>query len=223
LRKRAHHEIEGFSATSIGCLCRYHELGNRQSLWHFEKRKIAGPYLQEALEQIHQAQQLDPLSPIIQSIEALNLNYARDYDGAIAQCKRVISRDLSFGEIYAYLGFAYEQKGMFNEALDAYQTYSTLVGNNSPAATVVRSSRVAGAGDYWGKMIALSKLPGGSLLSAAQAFARLGEPDKALSLLEQAYARHSYGILYLKVQPNLDPLRSDPRFKDLLQRVALAE
>jgi DNA-binding winged helix-turn-helix (wHTH) protein/TolB-like protein/Tfp pilus assembly protein PilF len=178
---------------------------------------------QEAMEQIHQAQQLDPLSSIIESIEALNLNYARDYDGSIAQCKRVISRDPSFGEVYAYLGFSYEQKGMFREAMDAYQTYSTLMGYNTPAAAAIRSSPVSDARDYWEKMIELSKLPSGSQFGAAQALAQLGETDKALSRLEQACANRSYGILYLKVHPNLDPLRSTPRFKDLLRRLALAE
>ena len=177
----------------------------------------------EALEQIHQAQQLDPLSLIIESIEALNLNYAQDYDGAIAQCRSVIRRDPSFGEVYAYLGFAYEQKGMFREAMDAYQQYSTLSGYNTPAAAAIRSAPVADARDYWKKMVELSKPPTGSQLGAAQAWARLGESDKALALLEQACARRSYGILYLKVQPNLDPLRRDPRFKNLMRRVALED
>ncbi len=177
----------------------------------------------EALEQIHQAQQLDPLSLIIESIEALNLNYAQDYDGAIAQCRSVIRRDPSFGEVYAYLGFAYEQKGMFREAMDAYQQYSTLSGYNTPAAAAIRSAPVSDARDYWKKMVELSKPPTGSQLGAAQAWARLGESDKALALLEQACARRSYGILYLKVQPNLDPLRRDPRFKNLMRRVALED
>jgi DNA-binding winged helix-turn-helix (wHTH) protein/TolB-like protein/Tfp pilus assembly protein PilF len=177
----------------------------------------------EALEQIHQAQQLDPLSLIIESIEALNLNYARDYDGAIAQCRSVIRRDPSFGEVYAYLGFAYEQKGMFREAMDAYQQYSTLSGYNTPAAAAIRSAPVSDARDYWKKMVELAKPPTGSQLSAAQALAQLGETDQALALLEQACARHSYGILYLKVQPNLDPLRRDPRFQELMRRVALTE
>jgi hypothetical protein len=112
---------------------------------------------------------------------------------------------------------------MFREAMDAYQTYSTLMGYNTPAAAAIRSSPVSDARDYWEKMIELSKLPSGSQFGAAQALAQLGETDKALSRLEQACARHSYGILYLKVHPNLDPLRSTPRFKDLLRRVELGE
>lgn len=177
----------------------------------------------EALEHIRQAQQLDPLSLIIKSVEALNLNYARDYDGAIAQCKRVISLDPSFGEVYAYLGFAYEQKGMFREAMDAYQNYSTLMGYNTPVAAAIRSSPVLDARDYWKKRVELSKPPTGSELEAVEALAQLGEIDKALALLERACAKRSYGILYLKVHPNLDPLRRDPRFQELVRRVALPE
>jgi serine/threonine protein kinase/tetratricopeptide (TPR) repeat protein len=176
----------------------------------------------EALEQIHLAQQLDPLSLIIKSIEALNLNYARDYDSAIAQCLRVTSLDPSFGEVYAYLGFAYEQKKMFREAMDAYQKYSTLMGYNTPAKAAIRSSPVLDARDYWKKMFELSKPPAGSKLGAAQALAQLGETDQAIAFLEQACAGHSYGVLYLKVHPSLDPLRPDPRFQELMRRVAFA-
>ena len=68
-----------------------------------------------------------------------------------------------------------------------------------------------------------SKPPRGSDLDAAQAWAQLGETNKAFALMEQAYAKRGYGVRYLKVDPNLDPLRSDPRFEQLLQRVGLAE
>jgi len=111
---------------------------------------------------------------------------------------------------------------MFREAMDAYQQYSTLSGYNTPAAAAIRSAPVSDARDYWKKMLELSKPPTGSQLGAAQALAQLGETDKALALLEQACARRSYGILYLKVQPNLDPLRRDPRFQELMRRLALA-
>jgi DNA-binding winged helix-turn-helix (wHTH) protein/TolB-like protein/Tfp pilus assembly protein PilF len=190
--------------------------------WYAEFLSGMGRH-REALEHIHQAQQLDPLSLIIESIEALNLNYARDYDGAITQCQRVLARDRSFGEVYAYLGFAYEQKGMYREALDAYEKYSTLSGYNTPAAAAIRSAPVANANDYWNKMLELSKPPGGSKIGAAQAFAQLGETGKALAMLEQACSSHSYGIIYLKVHPNYDPLREDAKFQELLRRIGLVE
>lgn len=190
--------------------------------WYAEFLSGMGRH-EEALEQIHQAQQLDPLSPIIQSIEAFILNYARDYDRAIAQCQRVISREPNFGEVYAYLGMAYERKGMFREAMDAYQQYSTLTGYNTREAAAIRASPVLDARDFWRKMIELAKPPTGSKFDAAQGWAQLGENDQALALLEQVRAERNYHIMYLKVHPSLDPLRADPRFQELLRSVNLAQ
>jgi len=176
---------------------------------------------EKALEQIHQAQQLDPASLIIQAIEALILNYGRNYEQAITQCLRVIDRDLNFGEAYAFLGFAYEQQGEFRKAMAAYQKYSTLMGTNTLEAAAIRASQILNARDYWQKMIKLSKPPLGTEFETACALARLGETDKALDMLEQAIDKHTYGIVYLKVHPNLDPLRTDPRFQDMLRRMNL--
>jgi tetratricopeptide (TPR) repeat protein len=177
---------------------------------------------EEALEQIHRAQELDPLSLIVQSVEAFILIQGRDYDRAIAQCRRVIDRDPNFGEVYAYLGIAYEQKGMFREAMDAYQRYSTLMGYNTPEAAAIRTSPILNAKDYWRKMVELARPPTGSEFDAAQAWARLGETDKALAMLKEARAKGSYSVMYLKVQPNLDPLRAEPRFQEFLRSVNLA-
>ena len=62
-------------------------------------------------------------------------------------------------------------------------------------------------------MVELAKPPTGSEFDAAQAWSQLGETDKALDLLELTYAKRNYHILYLKVHPNLDPLRADPRLR----------
>ena len=188
--------------------------------WYAEFLCAMGKH-EEALEQIHQAQQLDPASLIMQSIEAMILIYGRNYEQAITQCQRVIARDPSFVGAYAELGFAYEQQGEFRKAMDAHQKYSALMGTNTPEAAAIRASQILDARDYWQKMIKLSKLPRGSEFDTVQALARLGETDKALDVLEQAIDKHSYGIVYLKVHPNLDPLRADPRFQDMLRRVNL--
>lgn len=177
----------------------------------------------DALAEIRRAQALDPLSLIIRSVEAWVWYYAREYDQMLAQCRRVIEMDATFGEVYAYLGLAYEQKGMFREAMDAYQKYSTLTGYNTPEATRIRAAPIADARDYWRKMVELAQPPTGSEFDAAQALSQLGETDKALDLLERVYANRDYYALYFKVHPNLDPLRHDPRFQDLLRRVGLAD
>lgn len=190
--------------------------------WYAEFLSSLGRH-EQALFEIRLAQQLDPLSLIIPTMEALVLNYARDYDAVIAQCQRVISRDPNFAEVYVYLLHAYTQKRMFREAMDAYQKWCTLMGYSTPAVAAICVAPVLDATDYWQKMVKLSKPPRGSDLDAAQAWAQLGETNKAFALMEQAYAKRGYGIRYLKVDPNLDPLRPDPRFEQLLQRVGLAQ
>jgi TolB-like protein/Tfp pilus assembly protein PilF len=190
--------------------------------WYSEFLAAMGRH-DEALNEIHQAQQIDPLSPIIQSVEAWILYFARDYDGVLAQCQRVIDRDPTFGEVYAYAGYAYEQKRMFRNAMDSFQKYSTLMGYNTPAATTIRAKPISNARDYWQRLAELAKPPTGSEFDGAQAWAQLGESEKALDLLERAYAKRHSQMIYLKVNPNLDPLRADPHFKELLRRVALAE
>ncbi|HET9532298.1 MAG TPA: protein kinase [Blastocatellia bacterium] len=190
--------------------------------WYAEFLSGMGRH-EQALREIRLAQQLDPLSLIIPSIEALVLYYGRDYEGAIAQCQRVISRDPNFGEVYGYLGHVFEQKGMYREAMDTHQKCMTFLGYDTPEAAAIRAAPVLHARDYWQKIVKLSSPPTGGEIEAAQAMAQLGRADEALALLEQACARRGYGVIYLGVEPNLDPLRSDPRFTDLLRRVGLAQ
>jgi tetratricopeptide (TPR) repeat protein len=125
--------------------------------------------------------------------------------------------------VYAYAWLAYEQKGMFRQAMDSFQKYSTLMGYNTPAAAAIRAKPIANATDYWQRLAQLAKPPTGSDFDGALAWSQLGKSDRALDLLERAYDKRDSQIMYLKVNPNLDPLRSDPRFNDLLRRVGLAE
>ncbi len=189
--------------------------------WYAEYLAAMGRH-EEALTEIHRAESLDPLSLIIQSVEGWILYYARDYDQMIAQCKRVMEKDPNFGEIYAYLARGYEQKGMFREAMDAYQKRSTLMGDNTPAATAIRSASVLSAEDYWRKMVKLEKVRlTSSTFNTAEALAQLGETEQAMDMLEQSYTERSYHMMYLKVHPNLDRLRADERFTRLLRRIKL--
>jgi hypothetical protein len=95
------------------------------------------------------------------------------------------------------------------------------MGRNTPEASTIRSAPVLGSRDYWLKMVELARPPTGSEFDFALAWSRLGETDKAISMLKEACEKRSNNILYLKVNPNLDPLRSDQRFQNLLRRVNL--
>jgi hypothetical protein len=80
------------------------------------------------------------------------------------------------------------------------------------------------AEDYWWKRASIERLPGTGSASEgqlAEALAQLGEIDEAIALLERRFAAHGYQIMYLKVHPNFDRLRSDPRFVKLMRHIRL--
>lgn len=183
----------------------------------------------EAIAEIKRAQELDPFSLITNAVGAWVFYFARQYDEAIAQCQKVIAMDANFGEVYAYLGRAYEQKGMYAEALDAFQKRRTLLGFRAVGDSGDRDSQESlSPKEYWRQR--LRRLEGEerakfgqvSAHGRAECFAQLGDKDQAFNWLERAYEERSFWLMYLKVAPNLDSLRTDPRFSDLLLRVKLA-
>jgi DNA-binding winged helix-turn-helix (wHTH) protein/TolB-like protein/Tfp pilus assembly protein PilF len=178
----------------------------------------------EALDQIHRAEELDPASVIIRADEAWILYFAHDYDRAIAKSEQAIGMDAHFGEVYYYLAAAYEQKGMYREAMGAFQKHAELMGYNTPRGEAIRTSAILKAEDFWRKRASIERLPGTGSASEgqlAEALAQLGEIDEAVALLERRFAAHGYQIMYLKVHPNFDRLRSDPRFVKLMRSIRL--
>jgi TolB-like protein len=180
----------------------------------------------EALAEIRKAQRLDPVSLVFQSVEAWVLYYARDYDGMIAQCQRTLDLDPNFAEAHVYLMRAYEQKGMYRQAMDAYQKWATLSGWSDAKGEAIRRAPVSGYADYWRKRVELERLSENiAPFNLAEALAQLDEKpeerDQAFALLDRCFAERDYHLMYLKVHPNLDRLRSDARFAALLRRVGL--
>ena len=129
-----------------------------------------------------------------------------------------------FAEVYGYLKRCYDQKGMYKEAIAAHQMRRKLAGLAAEETAALREAAAAtSARVYWQKRLEQEMEESKRELSAgfemAEIFAQLGEKDQAFASLERAYEEHSFMMLYLKAAPNLDPLRSDPRFADLLRRV----
>ncbi len=190
--------------------------------WYAEHLAGRGRFT-EALAEIHRAQELDPNSLIIAAVEGWVLIFARDYDGVIAQAQRVIARNPDFAEVYSYLGLAYEQKGMYREAMDAHERRSTMMGDNTAAASALRTAPVRDAQDFWRKRLKLEEVKlDGSPYDAAEALTQLNEPERAIALLEQSCDQRYARIAHLNVNPNFDTLRNHPRFQALLRRVRLA-
>jgi TolB-like protein/DNA-binding winged helix-turn-helix (wHTH) protein/Tfp pilus assembly protein PilF len=178
----------------------------------------------QALEAAKHAQELDPLSlHAILRIGSI-LSNARRHDEAIAEFGKVLEIDRNFIFTYSVLGFAYTGKGMYREAIAAYEEAIRL-GNKSPSAQIYLGTAYARAGERTKAQAILRQLETSkeyvSPTELAALYGALGEREKAFTSLEKAYAARDLQLQYLKVNPNFDALRDDPRFADLVRRIGL--
>ena len=196
--------------------------------WYAEHLMWLGRF-DEALHESERARQLDPLSLIIAADNGAILYFSRQYDQAIVQWRTVLRKDPNFSRAGALIIYAYVEKRMLSQALAEAEITRRLYGEG-PWYWSVLTYSYGRAGQSERALRELEKLEKVSrheqLDPVIMLWAHLGVSDKeeALADLEKAYSEHSGGILTtLKVEPAFDPLRSDPRFQDLLRRVGLAQ
>jgi len=178
----------------------------------------------EALAQIHYALDLDPVNPLFHAVLAETYYYGRSYDAAIEEAQQVAK--LHPGDLYAqfWLGSAYREKKMYPQAIEAFQHARQLSGDN-PAMLMAYGHTQALAGNAQEARAALQKLQqvaGARFvpnLYPAAIHLGLGEDDEAFRLLTLAYQERIDRLVYLNVDPMADPLRSDPRFAQLMGKV----
>jgi tetratricopeptide (TPR) repeat protein len=191
--------------------------------WYADYLSAMGRH-DEAVLEAKRAQELDPLSLIINTWLGRRFYLARQYDRAIEQCRKTIDMDPSFLPAHLHLGLGYEQKKMYKEAIAEFQTAISL-SDGSPIyvaavghayATEGRKSEALKVLD---QLKELSKRRYVSAYWIAQIYAALGEKEQAFEWLRKAYEERSVWMVYLKVDPGLDPLRSDPRFQELVRRM----
>jgi DNA-binding winged helix-turn-helix (wHTH) protein/Tfp pilus assembly protein PilF len=194
--------------------------------WYAEHLMWLGRF-DEALHESERARQLDPLSLIIAADNGAILYFSRQYDRAIEQFRSVLRKEPNYGRA-GIVVYAYVEKGMFEQALANVKIfrYSYAEGPwhwSWLAYIYGRAGQVEKARRELEKLENLSQHE--SLDPVIMLWAHLGMSNKeeVLADLEKAYSEH-FGILTtLKVEPAFDPLRSDPRFQDLLRRVGLAQ
>ena len=185
----------------------------------------------EALKQIKSAEELDPLSPVIHSALAQMYYFERQYDRVTDECTRALSSleaDPNFVLLHYHLGRAYGQKGMYPEAISELEKARSLSGNH-PAMLMGLGNMYGVAGRKAEARQILQQLNGMAKTRYVPAvyfaglYTGLGEKDKAFQWLNTAYQQRTDYLIYLNVEPMADPLRSDPRFKDLLRRIGLPQ
>ena len=181
----------------------------------------------EAIAQEKRAQELDPLSLIINADLGTTYIYARRYDKAIEQLRKTIEMDPSFYYARWRLGTAYELKGSLHEAMTEYQNARALNDDPTVLALMGRAYAASGKRDEASRTLDQLKEIAKHRYVPAYAFALLyaglGEKDQAFQWLERGYQDRAFDMPYLKVDPLIDSLRSDPRFEDLLRRVGLPQ
>jgi TolB-like protein/Tfp pilus assembly protein PilF/predicted Ser/Thr protein kinase len=184
----------------------------------------------EADAEKKRALELEPLSLITNFEVGLASYFSRNYDQAIDQFQKTLELDANFPPPHTFLAAAYEQKGMFEEAIAAFQRAITVTQGHAKGlamAGLAHVYAVSGRKTEARKILAeLQRLSEHSYVPAtdlALVYAGLGERDKAFAWLDKAYEEHSFNLSNLKVEPRFDPLRSDPRFADLLRRMGLLQ
>ncbi|MGO9274932.1 MAG: TPR end-of-group domain-containing protein [Terriglobia bacterium] len=180
---------------------------------------------QEALAESMTARRLDPLSLIINAEVGYVYYYARKYDETIDACRKTLEMDANFPPAHVFLSWAYVQKGLVKQAVEEREKALVLQGMDKEKASGF-SRAYARGGLSGARRWALEQMrPGGSeyvsFYGAAGLCAGLGERDQAFYWLEECVRRHDTGLRWIKVDPKLDPLRSDPRFDSLLHRLHL--
>src|SRR5260370_27660817 len=183
---------------------------------------------EQSLAESKRALAIDPLGLIINVHLGWHYLYAHQYDVAIDQLKKTLEMEPNYGLAHWYLGLAYQQKQMYPEALEELRKARDLLKNNVPVeADMGYTYAVSGKRDEAEKILnqltELSKRKYVSSYNMALIYIGLGEKDRALEWLENSYKERSELLVYLKVEPRLDTLRSDQRFAELMRRVGLAQ
>jgi TolB-like protein/Tfp pilus assembly protein PilF len=189
---------------------------------------IAMGRAQESVEQINLARQLDPLSLSINFSLGWRLYMARHYEQAIQQLRNTLEMDPNFALARLVLGETFEQQRDYSQAISQLQKATA----NSPNSPLM----LAGLGHAYGvakragearvllnQLMELSKKQYVAPFYIALVYAGLGENDNAIRWLEKAYEDHSNGLVFIKVDPELDTLRSNPRFKEIQSKMHLSE
>jgi DNA-binding winged helix-turn-helix (wHTH) protein/Tfp pilus assembly protein PilF len=181
---------------------------------------------EEARAAIGRAQALDPTSLMINTDLGFVLYYSRQYDAAIKQLQMVTEMNQEFPLAHFWLGRVYQEKAMYGEAIAEFQRAQTVLqGWPVVSAAIGYVQGVSGqkheALETLGGLERLAKERYVTPYGVALIHAGLGDKDRALVWLDSALEDRSHWIVWLKLDPRLDSVRSDRRYGDLLLRVGL--
>ena len=204
------------------------ELSSIYAIAHveFAQYLAAAGRFDEAIREAKRAQEIDPLSSLVNTSAGWIFYFARNYNEAIRRYLEVIEIYPDSFEPHRRLGLTYLQKKMNAEGLAEIQHSRTLAGENAEEIAYLGyaygvTGKRAEAQKVLDQLQGQSKRRYVSPYLVALIYTGLSNNDQAFSWLEKAYEDRSINLVFLKVEPILDPLRRDPRFAELLQRMNL--
>jgi serine/threonine protein kinase/Tfp pilus assembly protein PilF len=179
---------------------------------------------EEAIEEIERARELDPLSPRINANVGFVLYLARKYEQAIGELKKSAELFPEHAANYGYIGEVYALMGLYDKARSAFNHALELEAGAGefilwPAYCYARSGNRTEAQKRLENVIEYSNKNFVSATEIARVYTGLGDTEQALMWLDKAVSENDAILVRLKVDPTLDPLRSNPRFSALLRKI----
>jgi len=189
--------------------------------WFGRYLTFMGRY-EESTAELQRAQQLDPLSPFISIEMGLPAFFMHRYDEALENSRKTVEMNPSFFFAHYVLGDQYVQKGDYASAITELQAALRLDGSPVILAGLGRAYAAAGETTKANSILReLSTRPYPPPYDIALIYCVMGKKDHALEWLEKAYEDKNDQLIWLKGDPRVDPLRSDPRFMTLIRKLGL--
>jgi adenylate cyclase len=179
----------------------------------------------EAIRAGEKARQLDPFSVAVNVDLGRAYYFARRYDDAIAQLKKTLELDPNNGLTHLFLGVTYGEKGMHLQAAEEVARYLEIGGQPAVAANMRNAftkEGYPGTLKVWAQHYEKRAREGrAQSWSVAIVYARMGDKEKAFEWLNRAAEEKNRAVVLTKADPQVDLLRSDPRFGEFLKRIGL--
>ena len=196
--------------------------------WHAEFLGAMGRH-EEALAEIKIAQRLDPLSPLMMTVEGQVLIYARRFEDAGVVLRQVLTAYPDFELARIYLAWALRHSGRFEEAAQEYIAWQRLIGTSEEKIQELEAANET-RGYVGMKLVLLEqqvrRLQSGEFTKArglASAYAEQGDIENSLRWLERSFRDRDIALLRLKVNADFDGMREDPRFIEIMGRIGFGD
>ena len=186
--------------------------------------------MKEALDQFRRAVEIDPLNMNGLDNVAETYIYTHEYDKCVEDGKKIVEIDPAYANVHVHLDQAYFFMGNYDLWLEEWQKFDTLNGDTEDLAVAKAVAQEYAKSGFRGAMKRLVELQEAQSkriyidpASIAFNYAAMGEKSQAFAWLEKAAAEKSVFLDYLKADPHVDSLRSDPRYADILKRMGLPQ